>query len=238
MKGLAAHLGCCNWVKDPMICAQFSCVAPPATRCTLSARCSCFGSCRCAPAPFGRQIPTGSDSRCGCNGVLCTLRVQSIAALSPTCQPNASHITPFALCCRAASPCLQSTASFRPLPGSAPPHGLYSLKHHSVLCFPQSAPLPPRIPFFPVQVLGGKLWVEHWGPMEWGHYPAQLGRGWVSAKGRLPYAILAIMDVLHAFPGERPVAGGHSVDWLGGPSVQGTAGTAGRGRAVRLAIAF
>lgn len=39
MMGLAAHLGCCNWVENPMNCAQFCSVAPPATHCTMSARC-------------------------------------------------------------------------------------------------------------------------------------------------------------------------------------------------------
>ena len=49
--------------------------------------------------------------------------------------------------------------------------------------------------------MSGKLYVEHWDAPQ-GHYPAELGRGWVSAKARLPYAILALMDVLREFPGE------------------------------------
>ncbi|GAB4824253.1 hypothetical protein N2152v2_011299 [Parachlorella kessleri] len=53
------------------------------------------------------------------------------------------------------------------------------------------------------QVVDGKLYVEHWDAPQ-GHYPAELGRGWVSAKARLPYAILALMDVLREFPGEIP----------------------------------
>jgi hypothetical protein len=41
-----------------------------------------------------------------------------------------------------------------------------------------------------------------------GWYPAVLGPGNVAAKGRIPYALLAIMDTLRLFPGQ---VGGCSV---------------------------
>ena len=51
------------------------------------------------------------------------------------------------------------------------------------------------------QIVNGSLWAEHNNPPAKGHYPAEYGRGWLSAKGRIPYALLALMDVLRTYPG-------------------------------------
>ena len=47
------------------------------------------------------------------------------------------------------------------------------------------------------------MFVSHAPPGDQGWYPAQYGRGWVSGKGRAGYIVLAVIDVLHHFPGER-----------------------------------
>ena len=39
-------------------------------------------------------------------------------------------------------------------------------------------------------------------PTHYGSLGAGITAGWVSAKGRVPYAILALMDALRAFPGQ------------------------------------
>jgi hypothetical protein len=57
------------------------------------------------------------------------------------------------------------------------------------------------------QILGGRLHVHHYDPGSEGFYPAGMGRGWASAKGRIPYAILALADALYHFPGELGAAG-------------------------------
>lgn len=54
------------------------------------------------------------------------------------------------------------------------------------------------------QIVNGSLWAEFNKPPAKGHYPAEYGRGWLSAKGRIPYALLAIIDVLRSYPGQVP----------------------------------
>ena len=41
-------------------------------------------------------------------------------------------------------------------------------------------------------------------PRRNGWYPAVLGPGNVAAKGRVPFALLALMDALRMFPGQVP----------------------------------
>lgn len=52
-------------------------------------------------------------------------------------------------------------------------------------------------------IVNGSLWVEHlsWRPKE-GWYPAKLGPGNMSAKGKIPYIIFALLDTLRAYPGQ------------------------------------
>lgn len=54
-----------------------------------------------------------------------------------------------------------------------------------------------------VNIVNGSLWVEHlsWRPKE-GWYPAKLGPGNMSAKGKIPYIIFALLDTLRAYPGQ------------------------------------
>mmetsp|Transcript_524 Transcript_524/g.1576 ORF Transcript_524/g.1576 Transcript_524/m.1576 type:complete len:1117 (-) Transcript_524:961-4311(-) len=55
------------------------------------------------------------------------------------------------------------------------------------------------------QIMRGRLWVDYRterGSDGW--YPAKLGPGNTSAKGRVPFLIFALLDVLRAFPGQIP----------------------------------
>ncbi|PSC76631.1 O-glucosyltransferase 1-like [Micractinium conductrix] len=54
------------------------------------------------------------------------------------------------------------------------------------------------------QVLNGSLWVQHVTDRRKGWYPSGLGPGNLASKGRVPYAILALMDTLRMFPGQIP----------------------------------
>lgn len=55
----------------------------------------------------------------------------------------------------------------------------------------------------PLQVLNGSLWVHHITErLEGGWYPAPIGPGNAAAKGRVPYAVLALMETLRMFPGQ------------------------------------
>lgn len=53
-----------------------------------------------------------------------------------------------------------------------------------------------------LQIVDGSLWVYHVSMDKVGWYPAELGPGNVAAKGRVPYALLAIMETLRMFPGQ------------------------------------
>ena len=64
------------------------------------------------------------------------------------------------------------------------------------------------------QVVNGSLWVHHITDRRAGWYPAVLGKGNVAAKGRVPYAILALLKTLRLFPGQVWRAG-----WGQGPGV-------------------
>lgn len=55
---------------------------------------------------------------------------------------------------------------------------------------------------FRFQIISGKLYVYHVTARGFGWYPAQLGPGHVAAKGRVPYAMLLLLDVLRLFPGQ------------------------------------
>ncbi|KAL6776429.1 hypothetical protein ACKKBG_A21080 [Auxenochlorella protothecoides x Auxenochlorella symbiontica] len=57
---------------------------------------------------------------------------------------------------------------------------------------------------FRFQIISGKLYVYHVTARGFGWYPAQLGPGHVAAKGRVPYAMLLLLDVLRLFPGQIP----------------------------------
>lgn len=54
------------------------------------------------------------------------------------------------------------------------------------------------------QIVNGTLWVFHISGQAGGWYPAVLGPGNVAAKGRVPYALLLLMQTLRAFPGQIP----------------------------------
>eukprot|EP00887_Chlorella_sp_A99_P007639 scaffold20.g7639.t1 len=53
-------------------------------------------------------------------------------------------------------------------------------------------------------ILNGSLWVHHITERRGGWYPAVLGPENVAAKGRVPYVLLALLEVLRAFPGQIP----------------------------------
>lgn len=56
-----------------------------------------------------------------------------------------------------------------------------------------------------IAILNDTLWVTHLTQQPpGGWYPAELGGGWVSAKGRVPHVVLALLDTLRAHPGEIP----------------------------------
>lgn len=56
-----------------------------------------------------------------------------------------------------------------------------------------------------VFVINGTVWVEHLSPRpKPGWYPSTLGPGWISGKGRVPYVILAVMDVIREYGAEVP----------------------------------
>lgn len=54
------------------------------------------------------------------------------------------------------------------------------------------------------QIVAGRLFVEHRDPGKEGFYPASRGREWATAQARIPYAILALMELLQTFPGMMP----------------------------------
>ena len=49
-------------------------------------------------------------------------------------------------------------------------------------------------------IISGALWAVLDPPGPGGHYAAQLGPGWASGKGRIPYALLSIVDALREAP--------------------------------------
>jgi protein glucosyltransferase len=49
-------------------------------------------------------------------------------------------------------------------------------------------------------VVSGALWAVLDPPGPGGYYAAQLGPGWASGKGRIPYALLSIVDALREVP--------------------------------------
>lgn len=57
---------------------------------------------------------------------------------------------------------------------------------------------------FRFQILDNKLYVYHITARGAGWYPALLGPGHVAARGRVPYAMLLLLDVLRVFPGQIP----------------------------------
>lgn len=58
--------------------------------------------------------------------------------------------------------------------------------------------------YFRAQVVGGRLYITHPPPdPKKGFFPAGLGPGWASAKGRIHYAVLALMDTLRHYPGVK-----------------------------------
>lgn len=54
------------------------------------------------------------------------------------------------------------------------------------------------------QIINGSLWIDHLSERHAGWYPARLGPGALSGKGKIPYAILALLDVLRHYPGQIP----------------------------------
>lgn len=69
---------------------------------------------------------------------------------------------------------------------------------------------------FRFQIISGKLYVYHVTARGFGWYPAQLGPGHVAAKGRVPYAMLLLLDVLRLFPGQVWGARVCELSFLGG----------------------
>ncbi|EIE18997.1 hypothetical protein COCSUDRAFT_54837 [Coccomyxa subellipsoidea C-169] len=57
---------------------------------------------------------------------------------------------------------------------------------------------------FRFQIINGTLWVDHISERHSGWYPSRMGAGSLSAKGKIPYAILALMDTLRHHPGQIP----------------------------------
>lgn len=57
---------------------------------------------------------------------------------------------------------------------------------------------------FRFQIIGGKLYVYHITQRGGGWYPAILGPGNLSARGRVPYSLLILLQVLRLFPGQIP----------------------------------
>ncbi|KAK9835269.1 hypothetical protein WJX74_010474 [Apatococcus lobatus] len=56
------------------------------------------------------------------------------------------------------------------------------------------------------QIVKGVLWVDHLSERHDGWYPSKFGPGVLSGKGKIPYAILALMDTLRHYPGQIPDA--------------------------------
>ncbi|KAK9859348.1 hypothetical protein WJX84_004391 [Apatococcus fuscideae] len=54
------------------------------------------------------------------------------------------------------------------------------------------------------QIVKGVLWVDHLSERHDGWYPSKFGPGVLSGKGKIPYAILAVMDTLRHYPGQIP----------------------------------
>ncbi|CAL5226901.1 g9774 [Coccomyxa viridis] len=55
---------------------------------------------------------------------------------------------------------------------------------------------------FRFQIINGTLWVDHISERHGGWYPSQDGEGNLAAKGKIPYAILTLMDTLRNHPGQ------------------------------------
>ncbi|KAL3133656.1 hypothetical protein ABBQ32_008167 [Trebouxia sp. C0010 RCD-2024] len=54
------------------------------------------------------------------------------------------------------------------------------------------------------QIINGSLWIDHLSERHSGWYPARLGPGALSGKGKIPYAILGLLDVIRHYPGQIP----------------------------------